>query len=110
MKNHTIFGLALLSLIFILSSCVTPKKPIPGISKESLKGEVCFLNYSTKVAEIQFSGEKQTYKIHPQEDVCLKRFPGRYTYNLKVGRKTNKNLTVNFKRYSTEEIAISFGR
>jgi len=110
MKNLTTFGLILLSFIFVLSSCGTTKRPIPTTHKPKPKGEVCFLNYSTKVAEIQFSGEKQTYKIHSQEDVCIKRFPGRYTYTLKIGRKTSKNLTVNFRRYNTEEIALSFGR
>jgi len=110
MKNLTTFGLILLALILILSSCATSKKPKQHSTRGNTKAEVCFLNHSAKVAEIQFSGEKHIHKVHPQQEVCLKRFPGTYTYDLKIGRKTSRNLTIDFEKGSTAEISLTFGR
>jgi len=109
MKNLTIFGLLLLAFILMLSSCFTSKEPRQHITKTQ-KAEVCFLNHSAKVAEVQFSGEKQIHKVHPQQELCLKRFAGTYTYNLKIGRKTSKNLSVYFEEGSTSEVSLTFGR
>ncbi len=109
MKNHTIFGLLFLALMLMLSSCFTSKEPRQYITKTQ-KAEVCFLNHSAKVAEIQFSGEKQIHKVYPQQELCLKRFAGTYTYKLKIGRRTSRNLSVTFKEGSTAEVALTFAR
>ena len=109
MKNHTIFGLLFLGFILLLFSCNTTK-PQQDRSRGNIKAEVCFWNYATKVAEIQFSGEKYIHKVHPQQELCIKRLPGTYTYNLTIGRKTSKNLMVEFDEDSTGEVALTSGR
>lgn len=71
-----IYAFMLMSMIAILSSCgVVSKKSTLFIDDQNTasdcetahSGQVCFMNYATKLVEIQFEGEKESYSIYPQK-------------------------------------------
>lgn len=66
-----------MSMITMLSSCgVVSKKSTLFIDDQNTasdceiahSGQVCFMNYATKLIEIQFEGEKESYSIYPQKN------------------------------------------
>jgi len=92
-----IYVFMLTGMIAILSSCgVMPKKaaPIfidnqdtPSDCKTGHTGQVCFMNYATKIIEIQFDGEEESYSIYPQKTQYITRLKGTHYYTIKIGKK-----------------------
>lgn len=107
-------------MIAILSSCGTvPKKgaslfvedrDIPSDCRTAHTGEVCFMNYATKVIEIQFEGEKESYSIYPQKTQYITRLKGRHYYTVKIGKKKVDGQTINIVACDTVNAKVKTRR
>jgi len=109
----------LIATVAVISSCgVISKKETLFIDdqvtasdcKTAHTGKVCFMNYATKVIEIQFEGEKESYSIYPQKTQYITRLQGTHYYTVKIGKQKMPGQTINIAACDTVNARIKTRR
>jgi len=117
--KKSIYAFMLMSMIAMLSSCgVVSKKSTLFIDDQNTasdcetahSGQVCFMNYATKLIEIQFEGEKESYSIYPQKTQYITRLQGTHYYTVKIGKKKMSGQSINIAACDTVNARIKTRR